>query len=63
MACESYLNNAVIKKEYMQKRDSRDAEKWKTADLLQVGKWKVILFLSCCCFNDVWAIKYEKERA
>ena len=33
------------------------------ADSLQVGKWKVILFLSCyCCFNDVWAIKYEKER-
>ena len=34
-----------------------------TADLLQVGKWKVILFFPCyCCFNDDCAVKYGKER-
>lgn len=36
MACEFCLNNAVIKKEYMQKRDSGDVGKWKQ---LTCYKW------------------------
>ena len=62
MACEFCLNNAVIKKVYAKKRQ-QGCGKMETAHLLQVGKWKVILFFPCyCCFNDVCAVKYGKER-
>lgn len=44
MACELYLNNAIIKN--MQERDCRECgKKMETADLLEVLRRKVILFL------------------
>lgn len=42
-ACELYLNNAVIKKEQMQKRE-QGCGKMETTDLLEVGNWKVSFF-------------------
>ena len=34
----------------------------KTADLLQVGKWKVIFFFPVIVVLDVCVVKYGKER-
>lgn len=43
IACELYLNNAVIKN--MQERDCGECGKMETADLLEMARWKVLLFL------------------
>lgn len=47
----------------MQERDCRECGKTETADLLEVVRWEVIFFCSCCCcVNVVCAINCGERK-